>query len=152
MRHRQLLLLAAICAPGPAIAQSADSAAVSSVVTAFHAALAAGDSAAALGLLAEDALVLESGGLETRSEYREHHLPADIGFASAVPGIRTPVRVVVLGDVAWVVGTSRTTGTYRDRPVNSAGAELMVLSRESNGWRIRAIHWSSRTVRSQGGG
>jgi hypothetical protein len=31
--------------------------------------------------------------------------------------------------------------------VNSAGAELMVLTRMPDGWRISAVHWSSRTVR-----
>jgi hypothetical protein len=46
--------------------------------------------------------------------------------------------------VAWVVGTSTTRGEYRGRPVNSAGAELMVLTRTPHGWRIAAIHWSSR--------
>ena len=45
-------------------------------------------------------------------------------------------------------GTSRTTGTYRERAINSAGAELMVLSRTADGWNIRAIHWSSRSVRT----
>jgi ketosteroid isomerase-like protein len=50
----------------------------------------------------------------------------------------------VRGDVAWVVGTSTTRGEYRGRPVDSAGAELMVLTRTPQGWRIAAIHWSSR--------
>ena len=40
-----------------------------------------------------------------------------------------------------------TTGSYRDRPINAAGAELMVLVRTPVGWRITAIHWSSRNVR-----
>jgi hypothetical protein len=31
--------------------------------------------------------------------------------------------------------------------VNSTGAELMVLRRDGDGWRIVAIHWSSRTRR-----
>jgi hypothetical protein len=29
--------------------------------------------------------------------------------------------------------------------VNSIGAELMVLTRMMDGWKISAIHWSSRT-------
>jgi ketosteroid isomerase-like protein len=129
-----------------------DSAAVAAIIQAFHAALASGDSAAALALLAPDVLVLEAGGLETLADYRAHHLPADISFAQAVPGSRTTVRIVVRGDVAWAVSTSQATGTFRDRPVNSSGAELMVLSREPAGWRIRAIHWSSRARRATPGG
>lgn len=137
-------------AAGPRVVsgQAADNAAVLATVKAFHDALARGDSAAALQLLAPDVQVLESGGLETREQYRSHHLPGDMAYARAMPSVRAAETVVVSGDVAWVVGTSRTTGTYRERAINSAGAELMVLSRTAEGWRIRAIHWSSRTIRT----
>lgn len=121
-----------------------DSAAVATVVGQFHDALVRGDSTAALGLLAEDAIVLEAGTVETRAEYRQHHLPADIRFAQAVPSTRGSVRIVVAGDVAWITSSSETTGTFENRPISSVGAELMVLSRTAAGWRIRAIHWSSR--------
>ena len=126
-------------------AAAADSAAVAAVVERYHDALTSGDSAAALALLASDAVILESGGLETREEYRSHHLPADIAFARAVPGTRGSLRALVHGDIAWVTSTSTAQGQYRGQPVNSTGAELMVLSRERDGWKIRAIHWSSRT-------
>ena len=63
-----------------------DSSDVAATVDRFHAALSAGDSTGALALLADDAVILESGGVETRDEYRSHHLPADIAFAQAVPG------------------------------------------------------------------
>ncbi|NOT09173.1 MAG: nuclear transport factor 2 family protein [Gemmatimonadales bacterium] len=149
MRQRIVTLAVALTlAAIPAAAQTPDQQAVLATVKAFHDALAQGDSLAALKLLADDVTVLESGGLETRTEYRGHHLPGDIAFARAVPSTRADPVVTVLGDVAWVVGTSRTTGTYRDRPVNSAGAELMVLARTPEGWRIRAVHWSSRSIRS----
>lgn len=126
---------------------SSDSAAVAAVVQAYHDALAAADSTAALALLAEDAMILESGGVETRTEYRSHHLPGDMAFAAAVPRERGPIQVTVDGRIAWAVSTSSTTGSYRGRDIDSRGAELMVLSRESDGWRIRAIHWSSRSAR-----
>lgn len=140
------ILIAAV--PATARAQTTDQEAVAATVRAFHDALARGDSLAALRLLAPDALILESGGLETRDEYRAHHLPGDVAFARAVPSRRDEPRVVVAGDVAWVVGTSRAAGTYRERPVNSMGAELVVLSRAPAGWLIRAVHWSSRAVRT----
>lgn len=124
-----------------------DSAAVAATVDAFHRALVTGDSVAALALLTVDAQVLEAGGIETLQEYRAHHLPADIAFAGAVPSERGPVRVTVRGDVAWAVSASTSRGEFRGRPVNAAGAELMVLVRETEGWRIAAIHWSSRTLR-----
>jgi ketosteroid isomerase-like protein len=133
-------------APGQGRA-SADSAAVIAVVARYHAALASGDSATALRLLALDAVILESGGMETVAEYRAHHLPADIAFAAGVPAQRTVRSVVVRGDAAWVASTSVSQGEFRGRAVNSAGAELMVLARTGDGWRITAIHWSSRTRR-----
>jgi ketosteroid isomerase-like protein len=145
-----LLLVPALLAASPASAraQATDRDQVLATVRAFHDALRTGDSTAALRLLAPDVRILESGHLETRDEYRKGHLPGDMAFAAAVPGERTEVAVEVMGDVAWVVGSSRTQGTYRDRPINSAGAELMVLTRTREGWRIRAIHWSSRAVRT----
>ena len=125
-----------------------DSAAVASVVDRYHRALESADSVGALALLASDAVILESGGVETREEYRSHHLPADIAFARAIKGVRSPIRVVVRGDVAWATSTSTAQGDFRGRPVNSAGAELMVLTRTTDGWKINAIHWSSRSRRS----
>lgn len=124
-----------------------DSAAVAAVVERYHGALTSGDSAAALALLAPDALILESGGVETRAEYRSHHLPGDIQFARAVRSERGPLTVTVRGDVAWTVSTSTTQGEFRGRAINSAGAELMVLVRTPDGWKIGAIHWSSRSRR-----
>jgi ketosteroid isomerase-like protein len=126
---------------------AADSAAVVEVIRQFHEALAAGDSSAVLRLLHDDAVILESGGMETKEEYRGHHLPADIAFARAVPRQPGAVRVTVLGDAAWASSMSVTRGRFRDRDVNSQSAELMVLERHADGWVISAIHWSSRTLR-----
>lgn len=149
MRHATailLIVLAPAAAPGLARAQAtpADSAAVVATISRFHDALTRGDSAAALALLADDAVILESGGVESRTEYRGHHLPADIRFALAVPATRGPVAVTLAGDVAWAASTSEVAGTFNNRPVNSSGAELVVLTRTGEGWKIRAIHWSSR--------
>jgi ketosteroid isomerase-like protein len=126
----------------------ADSADIVAAVDAYHRALATGDSALAISLLTDDAVILESGGMETLSEYRAGHLPGDIAFARAVPRERSPIRVVVQGDIAWATSTSTVRGQYGDRAVNSAGAELMVLTRSPEGWRIAAIHWSSRALRN----
>ena len=144
------LAVAVLAGPEVALAQAqrSEKEAVVKVVHAFHDALAQGDSLGALALLADDVTILESGGLETRADYRGQHLPGDIAFARAVPSQRGEPVVTVVGDVAWIVSTSKTTGTYRDRPINSAGAELVVLSRGAAGWQIRAVHWSSRTIRT----
>ena len=127
---------------------ASDSADVVATAEQFHAALAAGDSGAALALLGEDVAILESGGAETKADYRSHHLAADIEFARAVPSHRTVTSVRIRGDAAWVTATSTTRGEYRGRQVNSVGAELVVLSRDGGAWKIRAIHWSSRASRA----
>ena len=151
----QASLIALALAAGPAAAQhdghhtpSGDSAAVVAVITKYHAALAAGDSAAALELLTHDAVILESGGVETRDEYRLHHLPADINHAKAVHGTRSQVRVQIHHDIAWTASTSSSQGEMNGRAINSVGAEMMVLVRTPSGWKISAIHWSSRQRRA----
>lgn len=128
-------------------ARPRDSAEVVVVVARFHGALALGDSAAALGLLDRDAIILESGAAETRDEYRSHHLPADIEFARAVKSKQSVVGVSVSGTVAWVASISTTKGLFEGRQINSDGAELIVLRRTESGWKIAAIHWSSRAHR-----
>ena len=127
-----------------------DSAAVAQAVNDFHKAVSSGDSTAALALLATDAVILESGGMESRAEYRSHHLAGDIGFAKAVTSTDGPVNVTVAGNTAWTHRTSTTQGTFNGRAINSSGAESMVLTKEASGWRIRAIHWSSRNRRPAG--
>ena len=128
-------------------AEVTDSAAGVETVRAFHKALEAQDSVGALALLVTDALIAESGGLETRDEYRSHHLPGDMAFASAVSRISTLSQLRLVGMTAWVMSTSETKGTYRENAIDSRGVELMVLTKEEGGWKIAAIHWSSRRAR-----
>ena len=138
-----MLTLAA--APLTGQSAGADVAAVTAVVNAFHNGIRSGDAAAVAQVIADDALMLEAGGTETRAEYLKDHLPADIEFEKTVSIKRSPIRVVVNGPSAWATSTGEFSGTFQGKPVDSIGAELMVLSREPAGWRIRAIHWSGRT-------
>ena len=145
------LLIAPLLSLFPATAAAAhdkDSAAVVQTIERFHSALAAGDSASVKTILSGDVIVLESGFLETRAEYIDHHLGADIEFARAVPSQRKVVRVTHSGNTAWVTSTSTTAGNFKGRAINSQGTELMVLTRINGEWKIRAIHWSS--ARRQG--
>ena len=127
--------------------QPSDSANVLAVVAGFHAALVSGDSLAALGFLDRDAIILESGATETRDEYRSHHLQADIEFARAVKSKQSVLRVSLTGSAAWVSSTSISRGQFKHRQISSDGAELIVLRRAESGWKIAAIHWSSRAHR-----
>jgi ketosteroid isomerase-like protein len=147
MRFRALSIFAVtVISAAPLAAQStpADTAAVTVVVQSYHGALRTGDTALASRLIADDALMLEAGGVETRAEYLANHLPLDIQFEKTATTVRSPLRVIVAGDTAWATSTSEMSGTFQNRPVNSIGAELMVLTRNAAGWSIRAIHWSGR--------
>ncbi len=155
MRVTTLLMAVALLLPTGARAQTrtanpvdGDSFDVVRVVELFHANLAAADSAGAMALLAPHAVVLEAGAFESREEYHKHHLAADIAFAVAVPSVRSVRHVAVHGDMAWVASTSETKGTFKDRVVNSTGAELVVLTRRGEHWLIASIHWSSRSRRT----
>jgi len=135
----------AIAAPAASPADSAD---VVAALAKFHASLVAGDTAAVLALLSDDVAILESGGAEDKAHYRSGHMNGDIAFAKAVPSVRTVTGVHVVGNAAWVTSTSVTQGESNGRQINSAGAELAVLTKEGGMWKIRAIHWSSRARRA----
>ena len=154
MNHRAQLLITplfvlaglALDTPATSLASTQanlDSAAVAKVVNDFQHALSIGDSVTALRLLAADAVILESGDIETRSEYRAHHLPLDIEFAKTVASKPGTLQIRVKGRVAWTARTSTAQGQFKGKAVNSAGAESMILTKERAGWRIRSIHWSS---------
>ena len=124
--------------------QASSTSAALAVAAQFHDLLGRGDSAAAARLLAPDAIVLESGDVETRAQYVAHHLSEDIAFAKAVPSTRTIVQSRRDGNVVWITATSVSKGRFGDRQIDSRGTELMILSRSGSKWLIRAIHWSSR--------
>lgn len=125
-------------------AQSSSEAEVIAVVLGFHEALAEGDSTLALAYLAEDAVILEAGGIETKDDYRSSHLGHDMALWGAVPRERGPFTVIVQGDAAWAYSTLVLEGVRDESPVNFVAAELAVLAREAGSWSIRAFHWSTR--------
>lgn len=114
------------------------------IVDAFHAALRSGGTEAAAALLAGDALVYESGGVErSKVEYASHHLSADAEFAKAVTRAVTRQTGNASGDLAWIATEAQTSGSYKGRAIDSASTEAMILRREGNAWKISHIHWSS---------
>jgi ketosteroid isomerase-like protein len=117
---------------------------VVAVMESFYGAMKTGDGAAVMEHIADDAVFVESGRLETRAEYEKNHLPADIDFERQVTGTRSPWDVKFDGDTAWGIATTEFVGTFEGGPVNLVSAQLAVLTREEGRWRIRSIHWSSR--------
>jgi len=116
---------------------------VAAVLESFYGAIKRGDPAAAMSVIAHDALFLESGKLETREQYEKNHLPADIDFEKQVTGKRDPLRITFKDDAAWVIATTTYDGKFEGAPVQFVSAQLMVLSKDADAWKIRSIHWSS---------
>lgn len=85
--------------------------------------------------------------MESREEYLKHHLSADIVFAKAVPSKTLRSEATVSGQTAWVRSATSSQGKFRNRNIKITGAELVVLTRTSTAWEIRAIHWSSHEVK-----
>jgi ketosteroid isomerase-like protein len=118
------------------------------VVDAFHAALRRGDTRSAATLLAEDALIFESGGAErSKAEYAGHHLAADAAFTQAVPSTVTRRAGKAIGALAWIATEGRLTGTYKGKAIDEVTTETMVLRRVGQSWKITHIHWSSGAKR-----
>lgn len=150
MLRGSILLSVAMVAGLPANTVAQDEPTPEETVKMFHEALAAGDSLKALSLLTENVLIYESGGVEvSREEYRSHHLPADIDFASSTERESTLERSDHSGGHAWVLSRSRSTGTFRESEIDSMGTETMLLVHTADGWRIRHIHWSARRAPKQ---
>lgn len=124
--------------------ENSDAGEMTAVVDAFHAALSAGDRSAALACLAPELIVLENGHIETADEYIEHHLPLDMEFSRSVPSRRRIINATFRADTGWVISAWEHTGEFRGQPVNSTGAELMILRKDNGAWKIAAIHWSSK--------
>lgn len=117
------------------------------IVTAFGAALDAGDEAALVSLMATDIQIAESGGLErSLEEYRSHHMGADIEFSKAVETTIVDRKVYESEGLATVMTEAVSKGTFRDKPVNSRLMETMVLQEFGGAWKIVHIHWSSATL------
>jgi ketosteroid isomerase-like protein len=130
-------------APAAGSPAAFDEAAVRAVAEEYHRALASGDSLRAIELLHPDVLIFESGHAETLAQYRSGHLAADIGFAQAVRSETVSERILDLGGAALFLRESHTSGTFRDRTIDSHGTETLLMVPTDAGWRIRHIHWSS---------
>ncbi len=124
---------------GGAMAESAAAAA-----DAFRAAIVANDSTAAASIILEDALIVEGGGIETREHYLSGHFNGDGAFLSAMTREPLERTVSVAGHAAWITSTSRLQGNFRDRDIDMTSAELLVLKHSDAGWKVAAVHWSSR--------
>ena len=118
--------------------------AAENAVDAFRKALTDGDSKQAMALLSDDVSIFESGGAEaSKTEYASHHLDADIAFLIGVKQSVAARSSQASGDMALVTTQGTTVGTYKDKSINSASTETMILRLTEGKWKIVHIHWSS---------
>lgn len=115
------------------------------VVEQFSKALQSANFDQVRALLADDVLILESGGAErSREEYLGHHA---IGDAAFLQGAHVEVKqrtARVEGSFAWVGTESELHVTKDGKPMTLLSTETMVLKKTGTDWRIVHIHWSSR--------
>lgn len=150
MNRFVLLVALALTAAGTASAQPSrsDSAQAIAAIEQFHDALAASDSVLAVSLLTDDVAIIESGAIQSRAEYLSHHLGADMKASQGSKGVRTLIRVTVVGTMACVISKTETPPSGAEGNTGSELAELIVVSKTAHGWKIRAVHWSSRRRRA----
>lgn len=118
------------------------------VIEQFSVALQAGDLERAGKLLADDVLILESGGAEnSREEYLGGHAIHDAAFLKESHVVVTRRTARVEGPLAWVGTESELHTTKEGKPMSLLSTETMVLKQTATGWRIVHIHWSSRPKR-----
>lgn len=131
-----------------AVSPSSHGADAKDALAAFHAALVAGDRDKALGILAPEVMIYESGYVErSRDEYAGHHLGGDMEFAKTSTRKVLKQNERLVGDTAIIWQETETTGTSRGKPVHAIGTETAVLEKKAGAWAIVHIHWSSRKAK-----
>ena len=145
MRFALVCVLAvALSACAPKRSTATDEADVQAAIESFYAAMKRGDPKAAMAMIAPDAMFVESGRIETRQQYEESHLPADINFEKQMTGKRSPWQITINGDTAWGIASTEYQGTFDGRDLAFVSRQLAVVTRSEDGkWLIRSIHWSS---------
>ncbi|AZQ84205.1 nuclear transport factor 2 family protein [Colwellia sp. Arc7-635] len=113
-------------------------------ISEFHKALKLGDKNKARSLLDDNVIIFEGGGVETSAdEYANHHMIADMKYIAKIKTEILTHSVKVVGDMAYSISKTKSTGQISLKSVNSEGLETMVLQKKNNKWKIVHIHWSN---------
>jgi ketosteroid isomerase-like protein len=116
---------------------------VGKIIAQFHQALKVGNPKKALALLAENVMIFEGGRVErSADDYAEHHMLADMKYLANIDSVILEQQIKIIGDLAYSMVRSKSTGQYQGRDIDSEGMETMVLLKEKGQWKIVHIHWS----------
>lgn len=110
----------------------------------FHQTLRENNAPAAMALLAVEAVIFEQGFAETtRAEWANGQIQDAIAFARATERTTLRRESRQVGDIAWVLSTTATTGRFEDRSLALEGTETAILRLEAADWKIVHLHWSA---------
>lgn len=145
------LLLAGAAMAAPAPETTDDAGAIKAVLAAYKTALERRDLTGVEALFAERNEVIESGKVEgTYADYVTHHIGPELGHIQRFTFEDYAVTVEQAGAIAWATETYRYTIVLPDRaePIVRQGVATTVLERQDGGWKIRAMHSSSRAPKT----
>ena len=110
----------------------------------FHKALKLGHKKKARSLLDDNVIIFEGGGVEkSADEYANHHMLADMKYLANIKTEVLTHSVKIVGDMAYSMSQTKSTGQIKGRFINAEGLESMVLQKNNNQWKIVHIHWSN---------
>lgn len=132
--------------PAPVAAPALVEIGPAGIVDEFHELLRQGKRAEVLALLADDAVVFETGYAgQSRDDYAQNHVSDDADFAGVTDYQVQHRQVLQEGDAAWVLTQATVQGIFGDQNVDLQQTETMVLRHRAEGWRIAHIHWSAHS-------
>jgi ketosteroid isomerase-like protein len=139
--------LAAAYAPLAAQQPSATSA-IERWLQAYDAALTAKDLRRLGDFYHPDVTIFEGGGINNGwPDYRDHHLGPELAEFADLQFAHRDVKVQLLetGNAADVTSEYSLKARVKDRDIDAAGLETLILARDDGGaWKIRHVHMSSR--------
>ncbi|TBR13074.1 MAG: nuclear transport factor 2 family protein [Lysobacter sp.] len=149
MRMLSLSALLLLAMAGPADAtDTADTAAVKSVLSRYKAALEKRDLTGVEKLFDTRNEVVESGKVEGGyADYRDHHIGPELGHFASFRFSDYVVKVRLEGPIALATETYRYSIVLKDKPepIERTGAATSVLKKIGGQWKILSTHSSSRT-------
>ena len=114
------------------------------VITQFHKAIKKGYQKKARSLLDDNAIIFEGGKVErSADDYANHHMISDMKYLAKIHTEVLEHSVKVVGDTAYSMSRTKSTGQYKGKYINSEGMESMVLLKKEGKWKIAHIHWSN---------
>jgi len=112
------------------------------VSDALFAALKSGDEATISKLLADDVLILEGGHAQlSKADYMAGHMKSDMEFLAGINNEIISREASEAGDLAWVTTYTRSSGTFKRKPINTTSREFMTMRRIEGVWKITLIQW-----------